>query len=354
MGRTYKVTGINLKGMPMGEADRLLTILTRESGLIRAVAKGARKQPSKFGGRGELFVVNRLLIARGRSLDKIAQAETVESFPGLSGQLVKLAASQYLAELVLFQALSDQPQAELFEVLTEHLRRLERLPVVDRDDPQAFAVVAHLVHGVFHLLALAGLAPQVQDCSVSRVPIVPNFEQPGWVAGFSAASGGAIAPQALQKLAAGGPGSRWPRTARLRFPVRKAVPTPTASETADTAYNAAASRPQFHPLADKNGQRQSAANPDSSWRPQSFSQVNALELSLLQQLAQPELQPLPVVPPTVQETQSSTQIPETIWLNIERLLRQYAQYQFGRSIRSGDLLDTCFTDELPFSDALES
>ena len=69
MSRTYKVTGINLKGMPLGEADRLLTILTQELGLIRVVAPGARKQNSKLGGRSGLFVVNELLIAKGRSLD---------------------------------------------------------------------------------------------------------------------------------------------------------------------------------------------------------------------------------------------------------------------------------------------
>ncbi len=50
MSRTYKATGINLKSMPMGEADRLLTILTREFGLIRAVAMGSRKHNSSLGG----------------------------------------------------------------------------------------------------------------------------------------------------------------------------------------------------------------------------------------------------------------------------------------------------------------
>ncbi|HEY9873712.1 MAG TPA: recombination protein O N-terminal domain-containing protein, partial [Candidatus Obscuribacterales bacterium] len=81
MSRTYKATGINLKSMPLGEADRLLTILTREFGLIRAVAPGARKHHSKLSGRSGLFVVNELLIAQGRSLDKITQAETKESYP---------------------------------------------------------------------------------------------------------------------------------------------------------------------------------------------------------------------------------------------------------------------------------
>jgi DNA repair protein RecO (recombination protein O) len=66
--------------------------LTREFGLIKAVAPGVRKQRSSIGGRSELFVVNELLIAKGRSLDKITQASTVESYPGLSRNLGKLSA----------------------------------------------------------------------------------------------------------------------------------------------------------------------------------------------------------------------------------------------------------------------
>ena len=48
--RTYRATGINLKTIPLGEADRIVTILTPERGLVRAVAAGARKQKSQLGG----------------------------------------------------------------------------------------------------------------------------------------------------------------------------------------------------------------------------------------------------------------------------------------------------------------
>lgn len=125
MSRTYKATGINLKSMPFGEADRLLTILTREQGLVRAVAPGCRKPKSKLGGRSALFVVNDLMLVQGRSLDKIAQAETLESYPGLSQNLAKLTTSQYLAELTLYQALSGQPQIELWDLFCQQLTQLQ-------------------------------------------------------------------------------------------------------------------------------------------------------------------------------------------------------------------------------------
>ena len=165
-GVTYRVTGINLKAIPLGEADRIVTILTREQGLIRAVAKGSRKQPSKWGGRMEPFVVNDLLVARGRwsaqtdpsrRLQRIAQAETLQSFPRLGRSLAHLTAAQYLAEVALLLALPDQAQEELFVLLVEHLERIEQAS-------SAEAVLPLLTHGLYHLLASAGFAPQVQAC----------------------------------------------------------------------------------------------------------------------------------------------------------------------------------------------
>ncbi|MBD2101190.1 DNA repair protein RecO [Leptolyngbya sp. FACHB-261] len=193
MSRTYRAVGINLRGMALGEADRLLTVLTREVGLIRVVAPGARKHGSKLGGRSGLFIVNDLLLSRGRTLDKISQAETLESYTGLSQDLGKLTAAQYLAELALLQALTDQPQEELFMLLTAHLSRLEV------SDSQA--VLANLVQGSFHLLALAGLAPQVHACAVSQQALLPNFSEPDWRVGFSLGAGGIVSPARLSEVA---------------------------------------------------------------------------------------------------------------------------------------------------------
>ena len=139
MSGTYKATGINLKTMPIGENDRLVTILTREHGLIKAIAPGARKSNSSLGGRSAIFVVNSLSIAKGRSLDRITEAQTLNTYGGLSGDLGKLAASQYLAELVLAQALSEHPQEELYQLLLLHLGRLNDL---EREDHTAS--IAHL------------------------------------------------------------------------------------------------------------------------------------------------------------------------------------------------------------------
>lgn len=266
MSGTYKTIGINLKSTPLGESDRLLTILSEEHGLLRVVAPGSRKQNSGLSGRSSLFVVNHLLIAKGRNLDKIVQAESLESYPGLSQDLRKLTASQYLAELTLCQALSDQPQAELFCLLRQHLDRLEQ--------HSAAAALACLTHAAFHLLALAGLAPQVQKCCISQQLIEPDFNNPNWRVGFSVVAGGVV--------------------------------------------------------------RLTEQSPELS------AQLTAIELHLLQQLAQQDLDSaFPTVPPTLPA------LNHPAWLSIERLLRHYAQYHFDRPIRSAALIDTCFSAVTP-------
>jgi DNA repair protein RecO (recombination protein O) len=80
MSKTYKVTGINLKAQALGESDKIVTILTPEFGLIRAVATGSRKQNSSLGGKMGIFVVNQLLISQGKNLSRITQAETIKTW----------------------------------------------------------------------------------------------------------------------------------------------------------------------------------------------------------------------------------------------------------------------------------
>jgi DNA repair protein RecO (recombination protein O) len=187
MSGTYKATGINLKAIPIGESDRLVTILTREHGLIRAIVPGARKANSSLGGRSELFMVNSLLIVKGKSLDKITQAETVTTYKRLIRDLGKLAASQYLTEIVLAQALSEHAQEELYQLLLMHLGRLN-----DLDQGDNTGSIAHLCQGIFHLLALGGIAPQVYDCCITRHSIEPNFTMINWQIGFSIESGSTV------------------------------------------------------------------------------------------------------------------------------------------------------------------
>ncbi len=279
MPKEYQATGINLKGMPLGEHDRLLTILTKEYGLIKAVATGARKHRSAMAGRSGLFVVNDLQISVGRSMDRIKNAEMVQSFVGLGKTLAKLTAAQYLSELALMQALSVQPQEELFLVLVEHLNRIQ--------DAENNHVLACLAHGTYHLLAIAGFAPQVHSCCISQRPVIANREIPKWKAGFSIVGGGVINLEITDPPSDGNPNSDRPINGM------------------EIIGNDAIHNRISHYL-------------------------NAPELLAIQELAQTDL------------TDNILKSQTTDWLTVERLLRAYAQYHFDRPIQSSALIDNCF------------
>jgi DNA repair protein RecO (recombination protein O) len=290
MSRTYKAIGINLKTQALGESDKIVTILTREFGLIRAVAPGSRKHNSSLGGRSGMFVVNELLLSSGRSLHRITQAQTIKSYPGLSQDLAKLAASQYLAEVVLYQALSEQPQIELYELLNEYLQRLEALP-----RNQAAVVVAHLAQGVFHLLTLSGMTPQVQLCCLTQRPLIPDFTTPRWQVGFSVSTGGTVCLAAWEHL------RQEARASCKNSPVLR-VNSPNLDY--ETVIH-----PQDIPLISHR--------------------LNATQLLMLQQLSQPEIIQIDLAT-------------NYGWLSIEQILRQYAQYHLGHVIRSATLIDSYF------------
>ncbi|PZV14992.1 MAG: DNA repair protein RecO [Pseudanabaena sp.] len=280
MPKEYRATGINLKGMPLGENDRLLTILTKEHGLIRAVAAGARKHRSAMAGRSGLFVVNDLQIAVGRNMDRIKNAEVMQSFVGLGKTLAKLTAAQYLSEIALMQALSAQPQEELFLLLVEHLNRIQ--------DAENKNVLAHLNHGIYHLLAIAGFAPQVHSCCVTQIPVIAKREIPKWKAGFSIVGGGVIDLE-NDMLRDGNPNED-----RLQS---EAISNETMN---DVIHNRIS------------------------------HYLTAPELLAMQELAQIDLAD------NILETHT------TDWLTVERLLRAYAQYHFDRPIQSSALIDNCF------------
>ncbi|MBV6622124.1 MAG: DNA repair protein RecO [Rivularia sp. (in: Bacteria)] len=306
MSRTYKATGINLKATAFGESDRIVTILTREFGLIRATAPGARKHLSSLGGRSGMFVVNQLLIAKGRSIDKITQAQTIKTYPGLGGDLGKLAASQYLAEIVLAQALSEQPQDELFELFNEHLSRLEKLSK-NRN------VLAYLVHGIFQLLALAGLKPQVEACCLTENPVTPDFDNPKALTAFSINAGGVVSMSAWENL-------------RTKIEKTKRIAQNNRVEVASIAKESGAVYSST-PKENTSSQLYETVIHQEEL-PALLRRLSASELSLLQQLPQWSI---------IEETAVDED-----WLFIERLLRQYAQYHFGRSIRSAPLIDSFF------------
>ncbi len=150
----YKDEGVVLSTIKLGEADRILTIFTRENGKVRAVAKGVRKTKSRWGGRLEPFTRVDLLIYRGRNLDTITSADIIEAHPGLRTDYVKLTSAAALAELVDKISPDRERSGSTYDLLLAGLAALH-------DGKGTSVVPAFLVK----LLSLSGFHPSLRVCA---------------------------------------------------------------------------------------------------------------------------------------------------------------------------------------------
>lgn len=189
MERTFRTDAVILRRQDFGEADRLVVLLTPGHGKFRAIAKGARKPTARKTGHVELFALVDMLIARGRELHIITQAETKEPFLPLRDDLIRGTYANHLVELLdRFTAEQDASRAE-FDLLVSALGW-----VCEHDDLRLVARYYEL-----RLLALAGFAPSLHQCAIGQEAVEPRDQF------FSPADGGVICPEHHEGLDRGIP-----------------------------------------------------------------------------------------------------------------------------------------------------
>ena len=127
MSRTYKTEGIVLKSINYGEADRILTVYTRHHGKVRAIAKGVRRLTSRKGGNLESFNQVTLFFARGKNLDLVPEATALNTFDFLRNNLLRSGLAYYLAELVDRLTPDYQPNQQVYYLLLDSLKKINKL-----------------------------------------------------------------------------------------------------------------------------------------------------------------------------------------------------------------------------------
>ncbi len=162
--RTYRTEALSLRKMPLGEADLLLTLYTRDAGKLRAVAKGARKTTSRLVGHFEPITLNRLALAKGRNLDIVTQAQVIDNFSDLKSDLTGLTQGLYIVELLDGFGSEANPNPELYQLSLEALRAVGRAP--ESEMPLRFFEL--------HLLRASGLMPELYDCVECRRTLEPG------------------------------------------------------------------------------------------------------------------------------------------------------------------------------------
>jgi DNA repair protein RecO (recombination protein O) len=177
--RLYTTEAIVLSRLDYGEADRILTLYTPTRGKLSAIAKGARKPKSRAGPHLDFLARCSLHLARGRDLDVVTAAETVEYHNGLRANLDAFGNGCYLAEIVRHLTQDRQENRAVYDLLARSLTLLN-----DGVDP--WPVTRH-----FELAALSALGyhPELYTCLNCRQPVeaVPNA--------ISARQGGVLCPR---------------------------------------------------------------------------------------------------------------------------------------------------------------
>ncbi len=152
--RMYKTQAIVLSRFELGEADRVLTLLTPHDGKIKAIAKGVRRPRSRIGGSVEPFAELHLVLVRGRTFDVITQASVGEAWLSLRDRLESAATAWYVGELAE-RAVEDRAVAYPIYAL---LRRAFQL----LDDGMAPNRVARWFE--YGLADALGMRPEVERC----------------------------------------------------------------------------------------------------------------------------------------------------------------------------------------------
>ncbi|MCL6639116.1 MAG: DNA repair protein RecO [Firmicutes bacterium] len=176
MTKLYKVDAVVLRARDCGNADKLLTLFSRERGKIKVMAHGAGRTNSRKRGSVQPFTRSRFLLRRGRELDSVSQCEGLDMHLHLREDLTRLACASYLAELVEALAPEDEPNEPLFILLAATLQ------LMAGGDPETLALCFAM-----KAAALSGYFPELEVCAVCRAALGGNIY-------FSPDLGGVVCP----------------------------------------------------------------------------------------------------------------------------------------------------------------
>lgn len=176
--RIYNTEAIVLRASPLGEADRLLTLLTPGLGKLQATVRGVRKPTSKLGGHLDLLTRSSLTLAKGQRLDTITGAEAQETFPLVKGNLERLSRAIYLVELVDSFSPLEAPSPAVYTLFLDGLRALG----IEADSDLLLRYME------LQLLSLSGFLPELQRCAECHGQLAPS--QHLW----SPIAGGVVCP----------------------------------------------------------------------------------------------------------------------------------------------------------------
>lgn len=176
----YVTEAINLKSYNLNDADKIMVMYSKDNGLIKGVAKGIKKPKSKLGARMDLLVANTLQLLKGRSMDTIVQAQTVNNFRKSREDIDKLMLSSYISELVMnFGEGSEAASKEIYELLYKALNRIS-------DSATKKDALIAVIKFQLKILLIMGFCVELDTCLCCREQVLDEDMY------FSSSMGGII------------------------------------------------------------------------------------------------------------------------------------------------------------------
>lgn len=169
-----KVEGIVIRTTDYGESNKIVTLYTRELGKIGVMSRGAKKPKSRLSAVSQLFIYGTFLFHKGQGLGTLNQAEIIDSFRDLRGDLFRTAYATYIIELTDKLTEEKQRNPYLFELLYKTLYYLNE--DIDAD------VLLRIYE--MKMLAVAGIKPELDQCvscNRAEVPVAFSIKDAGFL-----------------------------------------------------------------------------------------------------------------------------------------------------------------------------
>ena len=188
MSNDKKLKGLCIKATPLGENDRLITILSEERGLSRFAVPGARRPKSSLASASPLTLLEIQIFGK-KSLKTVRQLKIIKSYSGLGKSIECLAAAQAITELTFLLVGNEDIQNNYLSTVLAHLDRICEYKVSSEND---LKILAMSIQSLMHLLSIGGLSLPLHYCCNTGKVIQPPIGNWDWKCFFIPSEGFSI------------------------------------------------------------------------------------------------------------------------------------------------------------------
>lgn len=158
MNRNYVTDAINLRSYDLSDADKIIVMYSKDKGLIRSVAKGVKRPKSKLGARMDSLIANTLLFSKGRNMDTVCQAQTINSFKKIREDILKLICSSYISEIISNFGLENDPASnETYNLLYSALNKIS-------EANNKKEILLSVIKFQLKMMLISGILPEFDTC----------------------------------------------------------------------------------------------------------------------------------------------------------------------------------------------